>query len=562
MERGGGAGVRSLRFGIMPLPRVVIVGRPNVGKSSLLNMIAGAKVAIVDPSAGTTRDRVSAIVELEPPVKGGSVKAAEFIDTGGFGAYTEQGKRFDEVGHDLTRLTPEIEAQIAAAVESADVVLFCIDVQAGLTGLDMEIARRLREGRLGRSRARRGSRGPGPVVRVVATKVDGPKWETHAHELAQVGFGDPVPVSARSNYFRRDFLNAVWALLPEGEERVPARSSEDLHLAIVGKRNAGKSTLVNTLAGEPRMIVSEIPGTTRDAVDVRCELDGRAVVAIDTAGLRRKKSFQGAIDWYALDRLQRAVDRCDVALLLIDATAPISQVDEHVAQMIQKSFKPAIIVVNKWDAVEGKTGPHGRPVTPKAYEKYVRKELAGLVYAPISFMSGLTGLNVRRTIDLAWELREQARARVTTGKLNRLVREILEKQGPPDVRGRFAKVFYVAQTGVEPPTITLVVNHPELFTPGYLRFLLNRFRESLPFEEVPIRIVVRARRQREGDLALAAEHSSDEPIRVRSGRKAGTVRRRSMKEEIAGEALLNDDHSEVVDVDQFAEDEAEEYFRD
>ncbi|GJQ28875.1 MAG: GTPase Der [Phycisphaerae bacterium] len=565
----------------MPLPRIAIVGRPNVGKSSLMNMIAGAKVSIVDPTAGTTRDRVTAIVELDPPYRGDSAKVVEFVDTGGFGAYVAEGGRYDEVGNDLARLTGDIESQIAAAVEGSDVVLFCVDAQAGVTPLDREIARRLRERRLGKkdTKGKGGaarttddhgpSRLQGPPVRIIATKVDGPKWEAHAHELSELGFGEPIPVSAKNNYFRREFLNEVWALVPDMPAEPRERSPAELHLAIIGKRNAGKSTLVNTLAGEPRMIVSEIPGTTRDAVDVRLELDGRVLVAIDTAGLRRKRSFQNSIEWYALDRLQRAVDRSDVVLLLVDASEKISQVDEHLAMMVQKAFKPCIIVVNKWDAVEGKVGAHGRVVTPKAYEKYVRKELGGLSHAPIAFMSGQSGLNVKRTIALAFEMRDQARERVTTGKLNRLVRGILDTRGPTDIRGRFAKVFYVAQTGVEPPTITLVVNHPELFTPAYLRFLMNRFREELPFTEVPIRIVVRARRQREDDLREAGEGGEGATIRVTAGRKG--VKQRLQGKRLAesdtpeslGEELLSDANSEVVDIDQFEdEDDAKAYFED
>lgn len=584
----------------MPIPRVAIVGRPNVGKSSLMNMIAGAKVSIVDPSAGTTRDRVSAIVELDPPFRGDEPKVVEFVDTGGFGAYIAEGGRYDEVGNDLTKLTGDIESQIAMAVEGADLVLFCVDAQAGVTPRDQEIARLLREHRLGRQKetkrrrdaeTKKGkkakeredaravgmprttddhgqSRLKGPPVRIVATKIDGPRWEAHAHELSELGFGEPIPVSAKNNYFRREFLNEVWGLVPLVKMEERERNAAELYIAIIGKRNAGKSTLVNTLAGEPRMIASEIPGTTRDAVDVKFELDGRVLVAIDTAGLRRKRSFQGAIEWYALDRLQRAVDRSDVVLLLVDATEKISQVDEHLAMMVQKAFKPAIIVVNKWDAVEGKVGANGRVVTPKAYEKYVRRELGGLSHAPIAFMSGQTGLNVGQTIDLAFELREQSRQRVTTGKLNRLVRSILDTRGPSDVRGRFAKVFYVAQTGVEPPTITMVVNHPDMFTPSYLRFLMNRFREEMPFSEVPIRIVVRARRQIEDDLRSADEGGEGQTIRVTRGRKGVEQRvqgkrvgKAAAKPEEFGEELLSDEHSAVVDIDQFS-DEAKDYFDD
>lgn len=477
----------------MPLPRIAIVGKPNAGKSSLINMIAGSKVSIVDPTPGVTRDRVSAVVTLEAPFKDSSPKQVEFIDTGGFGAYYGEGARFDEIGNDLRRLTREIEGQIAKAVSDADLILFAIDVHAGITPADEQIARMLREQKLGRRDRASGQLVP---VQVVATKVDGPSWEAHAHELAALGFGQPLMCSAKNNYMRRDLLDALHTLTPDipGAHRDP---SPDVKVAIIGKRNAGKSTLVNALAGEERVIVSEIPGTTRDAIDVRIEVDGRAVVVVDTAGLRRKKSFQGQVEWYAFDRLQRALDRADVAMLLIDATTKLSQVDEQLAMLCQKSHKPVVVVVNKWDIAEGAPGRRGRPVTAEDYEQYLRRELGGLPYAPVSFMSGLTGLNIRPTLDLAFELADQSRERVSTGRLNRVMRRVVELRSPPNKLGTHAKVFYVAQTGVAPPTITMIVSHPELFTPNYQRFLLNRIREITPFQEVPIRLNVRARTRTE-----------------------------------------------------------------
>jgi GTPase len=473
----------------MPVPRIAIVGRPNVGKSSLLNMLAGHRVSIVDPTPGVTRDRVSVVVELPSPDGRDPHKPVELTDTGGYGVYVVQDGRYDEIGSDLSTLTKDIEAQIASAVSSADLILFAVDAQAGVTTADMEIAKMLREQKLGQRQ------GGDPVpVRVVATKVDGPKWESHAFEVAGLGFGEPMMCSAKSNYFRRDMIDTLWSLMPYTNDREP---EADLRMAIVGKRNAGKSTLVNRLAGEERVIVSEIPGTTRDAIDVRFEIDGRSILAIDTAGLRRKKSFQNQIEWYALDRSKRAIIRSEVVLLMIDATSDVSQVDEQLAQMVAESYKPVLIVVNKWDMIQGKHGPTGKPIGVEDYEKYLRRELRGLSFAPIAFMSAKEGLNVHGVLDVAFDLAKQASTRVSTGQLNRVMQGIVEKRGPTSKLGHHARVYYTAQVRSNPPTIVMVVNRPAMFDGQYERYLINRLREELPFEEVPVRLIYRSRRRAE-----------------------------------------------------------------
>lgn len=474
----------------MPIPRIAIVGRPNVGKSSLLNLIAQERVAIVDPTPGVTRDRISTIATIDHPTHEGPKKQVEVMDTGGFGVYVAEGGRFNEIGEDLSSLTKDIEFQIAEAVSNADIIIFAVDCQAGITAQDQAIAQMLREQKLGRTADERKSGTLKPVY-VMATKCDSSKWEPHAYELSALGFGVPLICSATSKYMRRDMLDKLYEIVPINED--PPEPESDMKIAIVGKRNAGKSTLINQLAGEDRVIVSEIAGTTRDAVDVKIEMDGKSVVAIDTAGLRRKKSFQDQIEWYALDRAQRAIKRCDVVLYMLDATTRISQVDEQLAKLIVDSFKPVVIVVNKWDEAKDASDEKGRKVTPQRYEDYIRKELKGLKFAPIAIMSAKTGLNVTQTIELAFEMLEQTRTRLSTGQLNRAIKSILEVRGPSNKLGLEAKVYFASQVKTEPPTLVLVVNNPDLFTHNYERFLMNRLREVMPFSEVPIRLILRAR---------------------------------------------------------------------
>lgn len=463
-----------------------------------MNMLAGGKVSIVDDLPGVTRDRVTRIIDLGHS-DGRPSRPAELTDTGGYGVYMAEGQRYDEVGADLSTLTDDVEGQIEAAVADADLILFCIDVQAGMTPRDEEIARLLREQRLGRKQRKEVARldaslGERAPVHVVATKVDGPKWETHAYEFSALGFGEPLMCSAKNNYMRRELSDRLYDLLPD-DSQTASPPPADLSIAVIGKRNAGKSTLVNALAGAERVIVSEIAGTTRDAIDVLVEKDGKRIIVIDTAGMRRKKSFQGRVEWFAFDRVQRAVDRADVVVLMVDSTEPTSQVDQQLAMLCQNAFKPTIIGVNKWDLAEGKTDDKGRPVTPERYEKYIREGFKGLPFAPIALLSAKQGLNIDGVLELAMDLKRQAHERVSTGALNRLVRGILEKRGPSNKLGTLARVFYVAQVGTAPPTIAMVVNEPRLFTPNYMRYLMNRIREQAPFDEVPFRVFVRSRKQ-------------------------------------------------------------------
>ncbi len=479
------------------MPRIAIVGRPNVGKSSLMNLLAKERVSIVDSTPGVTRDRVAAVVELYGPLKTEEPKLVEIIDTGGYGVYTAEGGRFNEIGEDLARLSAPIEMQIDHAVRTADAVLFVVDAQSGLTALDETFAQILRQ---------KASEFGDLPVRVVANKTDGESWEPHAYEAAALGFGEPILISAKNKFRRRVFLEELFALTPEVSRHTHPDDLPEMRLAIVGKRNAGKSTFVNALAGEDRVIVSEIAGTTRDAVDVRFEIDGRVCVAIDTAGLRKKKSIPDRIEWYARDRALNSVDRADVAILMIDATERLSQVDKNLSKELQERFAPTVIVVNKWDLADGKIGRHGRPVTSEDYQTYLEKELLGLTRAPIVFASAKEGRGLTDIVKVAFELHEQAKTRVSTGELNRVMTDLLSERGPSSKLGRHAKIYYVSQVAVSPPTIVMVVNQSELFRQGYERYLLNRIAERTPFAEVPVRLIIRDRKRAEVKELISGDY--------------------------------------------------------
>ena len=460
----------------MSISKISIIGRPNVGKSSLLNRLARERISIVDPTPGVTRDRVSTIIELEPPLespKGTPTKIIEIIDTGGYGVYTVEGKRFNETGDDLATLTPDIEAQILVAIRQAQVILFTVDAQGGLSSLDQMIATLLRQ------------HGGAEKVLLVANKVDNEKWTAHACEAASLGFGEPQCVSAKTGAGIRKLTEEIYNRI--GDEKPDAADTQqEIQIAMIGKRNSGKSTLINTLAGESRVIVSEIPGTTRDAIDVRFQFSGRAMLAIDTAGVRKRKSLADNIELYAYKRMLAAVQRADVIFLMIDATSDVSQVDKKLSKELQQQFKPTIIVINKWDLVPD-------DVTTESYLEYLTEQLRGLEYAPIVFISAKEGKGIRDVIAMAFNLAAQASHHEKTSKVNDVIDDILGRRGPSSRLGTQAKVLYACQVAVHPPTIVLVVNKPELFEGPYERYLLNRLREELPYSEVPIRLLFRKR---------------------------------------------------------------------
>ena len=439
----------------MALPIVAIIGRPNVGKSSLLNALAGVMISIVEPTAGVTRDRVSTFI-------GRDDHYFELIDTGGYGIV------------DSDQLSEHIEQQILQAIESAQLVLFMVDIRDGLVPLDKTIARLLRKNELD--------------VIGVANKADTARMFPAAAEFSKLGFGEFLCVSATNNLNKAVLLDRIFeklAALGPGRPAEPA-----MKVAIVGKRNAGKSTLVNAMVGSERVIVSETPGTTRDAVDVRFEKDGKTITVIDTAGIRKKSKMADSIEFYSYVRVTRSIRRADVVLFMIDAAVPVSQVDKKLARFIAEEHKSCIIIINKWDLAKDSAATDD-------YQEYLTKLLPGLKYAPIAFTTATEAKNVQSVLDLAAEIFKQTTMWIPTAKLNKVF-EIIKQEKIGTTKGKkkgWPKIYYVTQLAVNPITILMFVNRPELFEENYRRFIINRLRNILPIEEVPIRLLARKHRK-------------------------------------------------------------------
>ena len=493
----------------MKFPAIAIVGRPNVGKSSLLNALASKKISIVENIPGVTRDRVA----FHLPIDG---RYVEIVDTGGYGFNDEQG------------LTEHIEQQIRIAVDRADLVLLVCDATAGLTAADKTIGLMLRK--------------QGVKTLVIANKVDGPTKDPLSADFGRLGFGNPIGVSAMND---RN-LDVLLDLIRDNIDLTNAPTDlppPAMHVAIVGKRNAGKSTLVNAIAklyeDDPqRVIVSEVPGTTRDSVDVRFEKDGRALVVIDTAGVRKMRHMvTNDIEYYSFHRAERSIRRADVVLFLIDASQPVSEPDKKLASYVAEQMKPVIMVINKWDLAreafmaaqeeKSKPGEDGdgdadgeveekKPKKPvrdvdvmEEYGKYLDAELKFLDYAPIAFTTAKEGKNVQQVLDLSQHLYNQANERVTTGRLNSALEAVIKNRAPSAKKGKTPKVYYATQTSVAPPTIVLFVNNADYIDENYRRYVTNQFRELLPYAEVPIRLQVRGRaRDSAATAAIRKENAS------------------------------------------------------
>lgn len=438
----------------MAVPVVAIVGRPNVGKSSLFNWLSGRRIAIVDPTAGVTRDRISGIISVDE-------KPIEIVDTGGIGIVDSQD------------LSEHVERQIQIAIDRADLILFVVDGRAGLVPLDEAVAERLRHVTK-------------PVLMVV-NKCDTEQIDRDAPEFYRLGQDRLVTVSAQQNRGKAELFKAIHKALPEAIEARP--QDPVLKLAIVGRRNTGKSTFINALSEDERVIVSEVPGTTRDSVDVRFERDGKVYLAIDTAGVRRKKSLQDDLEFYSLARAERSIRRADVAMLFFDATQPVSKVDKQLCEYVLEQHKTAIFVINKWDLM--------LPRPTGVMADYMREVFPSLDHVPLAFITAKTGKNVQQVLDLANSLHKQSSARVTTGDLNRVLREAMDETPPPLRMNRRAKIYYATQVATNPPHIVLFVNSTMLFDNTYIRYLTRIFRDRLPFSECALRIELRARKREE-----------------------------------------------------------------
>lgn len=479
---------------IMGVPQVVIVGRPNVGKSSVLNWLAGVRIAIVDDQPGVTRDRLSHLMCHDD-------RFFELVDTGGMGFA------------DMDNLTQHIEDQINLAIDSAAVILFVVDSREGMLPLDQEVAKRLRSVSC-------------PII-LLANKTDSETQDSLADEFYRLGCGKPLRISTIQNRNRAVLLNMIVADLPPALEEDPLEINDpEMKVAIVGRRNVGKSTFVNTLVQANRVITSEIPGTTRDSVDVRFTLDGKSFVAIDTPGLRRAKSVKTDIDFYGTHRAQRSIRRADVTLLFFDATERISKVDKQLCDYIAEQYKPCIFVVNKWDQLVNS-------MPTEKWVRYLHDSFPTMRYAPIAFITGQTGKNVKALLNHAQMLFKQSRARAGTGELNRMLRDALRASPPPPQANRTPKIFYATQVGVQPPTIVLFCSAPSAISRSYQRYLLGKFRDELDFPEVPIKLYLRRRHpadlRDEVDGQLAKRESEPTRPKKQAGSRKKDKRRADAK---------------------------------
>lgn len=452
----------------MRKPLVAFVGRPNVGKSTLFNRFVGDRIAVVDNVAGTTRDRIVSEVFWNGVT-------FDLVDTGGLEIPNLNEK---PLAINSARFVPEIQAQTSLAIGEADLVVFMTDLQNGITPADTEVAELLRK----QQRVEDGERTP-PIILAV-NKSESPNLSNDVYEFYALGLGDPYPVSALHGDGTGDLLDKIIEMLPDAPEET---EDENLKLVLVGRPNVGKSSLLNKLLGEDRAIVSPIAGTTRDAIDTYLDYDGEPITLIDTAGMRKRGKIDAGVEKYSVLRAARAIERCDIALLVIDATEPFTLQDAHIAGMIVDNMKSAVIVVNKWDAVEKDTH------TMHEFTQNLRDAFKFLDYAPVLFISALSGQRVQNVLPTVMEVFEERNKRISTAQVNRTLRDALNAHPPPTKKGKRLKILYGSQVRTSPPIFLFSVNDEQLVHFTYKRFLENRIRREYAFTGTPIRLSFRNR---------------------------------------------------------------------
>ncbi|MBR0156992.1 MAG: ribosome biogenesis GTPase Der [Clostridia bacterium] len=437
-------------------PLIAIVGRPNVGKSTLFNKLVGKRIAIVEDTPGVTRDRIYADGEWLD-------YRFTLIDTGGIEPESE-----DIIAKQMRR-------QAELAIETAHVIIFIVDGRAGLTAADEEVAEMLR-------------RSKKPVVLAV-NKIDHPKYEETVYDFYALGIGNPFGISAEQGLGLGDMLDEVVSYFPKIEEEA---AEENPSIAIVGRPNVGKSSLLNALLGQERSIVSNVPGTTRDAIDTPFIWNEKEYTLIDTAGIRRKRAVEDeTVERYSVIRSLAAIRRCDIALIVVDAERGLSEQDVRIAGYVHEEGKASVVVVNKWDAIEKDT------YTADKFKKDMLVDLAFMSYVPMLFISAKTGLRVNRVMELAEYALEQNSIRISTGKLNTIVNEAVTMNDPPLSGGRRLRIYYATQVSTKPPTFVIFVNEPDLMHFSYKRYLENYIRKSFDIKVTPLRLIIRKRERQE-----------------------------------------------------------------
>ena len=437
---------------------VSIVGRPNVGKSTLFNRLCRKRVAIVDPEAGITRDRKYEDVEWNG-------KVFKLVDTGGI--VFDSGEAMDKM----------IRHQAILAIDESDLIIFMVDAQTGSTDIDREIARILYPHR--------------DKVMLVANKTDSEKFEWELYDFLQLGYGDPFPISASHGRNTGNFLDELLKLMPDTQAAADEPADERIKIAVVGKPNVGKSSIVNLLLGQEKQIVTDVPGTTRDAIDSVFRYHGNEYILIDTAGLRRKTKVNYGVEYYSVMRTIEAVDRSDVVVIVLAADEPLSAQDVKIASYAKRRLKEVMVVFNKWDLVEKDSGSTGRFIAN------LHEEMPFLQYAPVLFISAKTSQRINRVMETVVKIEEESKKRISTSELNRFMEQVVERRPPTHKTGKHVKIHYVTQAAVKPPTFVFFCNQPALVSENYRRYLQNQIRDMFSFEGVSIKLIFKGKKESE-----------------------------------------------------------------